>query len=197
MKETREEELQEACGANQLYSGLMGVLEGGIHIVRELWETLTQEAGNNPEKAFGTLLIDAENAFNAANHITGLWNARILWPRVSTFLFNCYKGNAELFLRGTYGTSTISSRGGWMQGDPMSMAGYAITILSLVRALRSSGSGQTESKTQLEASGSSQAAREKQTRMRESRQTDRETQSESSESSQPDRESQTGASESR
>uniref|UniRef100_A0A0G4G3W2 Uncharacterized protein n=1 Tax=Chromera velia CCMP2878 TaxID=1169474 RepID=A0A0G4G3W2_9ALVE len=54
MKETREE-LQEACGANQLCSGLMGGLEGGIHAVRELWETFTQEAGDDPEKAFRTL----------------------------------------------------------------------------------------------------------------------------------------------
>eukprot|EP00820_Chromera_velia_P029634 Cvel_12519.t1-p1 / transcript=Cvel_12519.t1 / gene=Cvel_12519 / organism=Chromera_velia_CCMP2878 / gene_product=hypothetical protein / transcript_product=hypothetical protein / location=Cvel_scaffold821:64142-64770(+) / protein_length=209 / sequence_SO=supercontig / SO=protein_coding / is_pseudo=false len=164
MKETREE-LQEACGADQLCSGLMGGLEGRIHAVRELWETLTQEAGDDPEKAFGTLLIDAENAFNAANRTAGLWNARILWPRASTFLFNCYRGDAELFLRGTHGTTTISSREGWTQGDPMSMAGYAITILPLVRALRGSGSGQTESEKQSEASGSSQAAGEKQTRM--------------------------------
>eukprot|EP00820_Chromera_velia_P029780 Cvel_12639.t1-p1 / transcript=Cvel_12639.t1 / gene=Cvel_12639 / organism=Chromera_velia_CCMP2878 / gene_product=Keratin-associated protein 5-4, putative / transcript_product=Keratin-associated protein 5-4, putative / location=Cvel_scaffold835:1-894(-) / protein_length=298 / sequence_SO=supercontig / SO=protein_coding / is_pseudo=false len=196
MKETREE-LQEACGAHQLCSGLMGGLEGGIHAVRELWETLTQEAGDDPEKAFRTLLIDAENAFNAANRTAGLWNARILWPRASTFLFNCYRGDAELFLRGTHGTTTISSREGWTQRDPMSMAGYAITILPLVRSLRGSGSGQTESEKQSEASGSSQAAGEKQTRMSESRQADRETQSETSESSQPDRESQTGASESR
>uniref|UniRef100_A0A0G4I849 Reverse transcriptase domain-containing protein n=1 Tax=Chromera velia CCMP2878 TaxID=1169474 RepID=A0A0G4I849_9ALVE len=154
MKETREE-LQEACGADQLCSGLMGGLEGGIHAVRELWETLTQEAGDDPEKVFGTLLIDAKNAFNAANCTAGLWNARILWPRASTFLFNCYRGNAELFLRGTHRTTTISSREGWTQRDPMSMAGYAITILSLVRAFRDSGSGQTESETQSEASGSS------------------------------------------
>uniref|UniRef100_A0A0G4F3H9 Uncharacterized protein n=1 Tax=Chromera velia CCMP2878 TaxID=1169474 RepID=A0A0G4F3H9_9ALVE len=40
MKKTREE-LQEACGANQLCSGLIGGLEGEIHVVRELWETLT------------------------------------------------------------------------------------------------------------------------------------------------------------
>uniref|UniRef100_A0A0G4HUJ5 Reverse transcriptase domain-containing protein n=1 Tax=Chromera velia CCMP2878 TaxID=1169474 RepID=A0A0G4HUJ5_9ALVE len=131
MKETREE-LQEVCGAHQLCSGLMGGLEGGIHIVRELWETLTQEAGDDPEKAFGTLLIDAKNAFNTANRTAGLWNVRILWPRASTFLFNYYKGDAELFLRGTYGTTTISSREGWIQGDLMSMAGYAITILPLV-----------------------------------------------------------------
>uniref|UniRef100_A0A0G4HKL6 Uncharacterized protein n=1 Tax=Chromera velia CCMP2878 TaxID=1169474 RepID=A0A0G4HKL6_9ALVE len=74
MKETREE-LQEACGADQLCSGLMGGLEGGIHAVTELWETLIQEAGNDPEKAFGTLLIDAKNAFNAAmaaNRTAGL-----------------------------------------------------------------------------------------------------------------------------
>uniref|UniRef100_A0A0G4I0N2 Reverse transcriptase domain-containing protein n=1 Tax=Chromera velia CCMP2878 TaxID=1169474 RepID=A0A0G4I0N2_9ALVE len=184
MKETREEQLlQEACGADQQCSGLMGGLEGGIHAVRELWETLTQEAGDDPEKAFGTLLIDAKNAFNAANRTARLWNARILWLRASTFLFNCYRGDAELFLRGTHGTTTISSREGWTQGDPMSMAGYAITILPLVQALRGSGSGQTESETQSEASGSSQAAGEKQTRMRESRQADRETQSESSENS--------------
>uniref|UniRef100_A0A0G4I3E4 Reverse transcriptase domain-containing protein n=1 Tax=Chromera velia CCMP2878 TaxID=1169474 RepID=A0A0G4I3E4_9ALVE len=196
MKETREE-LQEACGADQLCSGLTGGLEGGIHAVRELWETLIQEAGDNPEKAFETLLIDTENAFHAVNRTAGLWNARILWPRASTFLFNCYRGDAELFLRGTHGTTTISSREGWTQGDPMSMAGYAITIFPLVQALRGSGSRQTERETQSEASGSSQAAGEKQTRMRESRQADRETQSESSENSQPDRESQTGASESK
>uniref|UniRef100_A0A0G4H707 Reverse transcriptase domain-containing protein n=1 Tax=Chromera velia CCMP2878 TaxID=1169474 RepID=A0A0G4H707_9ALVE len=111
MKETREE-LQEACGADQLCSGLMGGLEGGIHAVRELWETLTQEAGDDPEKAFKTLLIDAENAFNAANRTAGLWNARILWPRASTFLFNCYRGDAELFLRGTHRITTIGSREG-------------------------------------------------------------------------------------
>uniref|UniRef100_A0A0G4GXV9 Reverse transcriptase domain-containing protein n=1 Tax=Chromera velia CCMP2878 TaxID=1169474 RepID=A0A0G4GXV9_9ALVE len=134
MKETREE-LQEAYGADQLCSGLMEGLEGGIHAVRKLWETLTQEAGDDPEKAFRTLLIDAENAFNAANRTVGLWNARILWPRASTFLFNYYRGDAGLFLRGTHGTTTISSREGWMQGDPMLMAGYTITILPLVRAL--------------------------------------------------------------
>uniref|UniRef100_A0A0G4FLZ2 Uncharacterized protein n=1 Tax=Chromera velia CCMP2878 TaxID=1169474 RepID=A0A0G4FLZ2_9ALVE len=111
MKETKEE-LQEACGANQLCSGLLGGLEGGIHAVRELCETLTHEAGDDPEKAFGTPLIDAENAFNAANRTAGLWNAPILWPRASTFLFNCYKRDAELFLRGTHGTITISSREG-------------------------------------------------------------------------------------
>uniref|UniRef100_A0A0G4FMB1 Reverse transcriptase domain-containing protein n=1 Tax=Chromera velia CCMP2878 TaxID=1169474 RepID=A0A0G4FMB1_9ALVE len=152
MKETREE-LQEACGADQLCSGLMGGLEGGIHAVRELWETLTQEASDNPEKAFGTLLIDAKNAFNAANRTAGLWNAHILWPRASKFLFNCYRGDAELFLRGTHGITTISSREGWTQGDQMSMAGYAITIFPLVRALQGSGSEQMESETQLEASG--------------------------------------------
>uniref|UniRef100_A0A0G4GC64 Reverse transcriptase domain-containing protein n=1 Tax=Chromera velia CCMP2878 TaxID=1169474 RepID=A0A0G4GC64_9ALVE len=112
MKETREE-LQEACRADQLCSSLMGGLEGGIHAVKELWETLTHEAGDDPEKAFGTLLIDAKNAFNAANRTVGLWNARILWPRASTFLFNCYRGDVELFLRGTHGTTTISSREGW------------------------------------------------------------------------------------
>uniref|UniRef100_A0A0G4IEC1 Reverse transcriptase domain-containing protein n=1 Tax=Chromera velia CCMP2878 TaxID=1169474 RepID=A0A0G4IEC1_9ALVE len=117
---------------NSRMSGLIGGLEGGIHAVKELWETLIQEAGDDPEKAFGTLLIDAENAFNAANRTAELWNARILWPRASTFLFNCYRGDAELFLRGTHGTTTISSREGWTQGDPMLMAGYAITILPLV-----------------------------------------------------------------
>uniref|UniRef100_A0A0G4G797 Reverse transcriptase domain-containing protein n=1 Tax=Chromera velia CCMP2878 TaxID=1169474 RepID=A0A0G4G797_9ALVE len=106
----------------------MGGLEGGIYAVRELWETLTQEAGDNPKKAFGTLLIDAKNAFNAANRTARLWNARILWPRASTFLFHCYRGDAELFLRGIHGTTTISSREGWTQGDPMSMARWSAGV---------------------------------------------------------------------
>uniref|UniRef100_A0A0G4FPG3 Uncharacterized protein n=1 Tax=Chromera velia CCMP2878 TaxID=1169474 RepID=A0A0G4FPG3_9ALVE len=69
MTETRED-LETLCDVDQLCSGLAGALEGGVYAMRHLWDTLDREAGTNPSKAFGTLLIDDVNAFNAANRTT-------------------------------------------------------------------------------------------------------------------------------
>jgi len=33
--------------------------------------------------------------------MTTSWNARILWPRCSHFLFNTYQGYARLFVQGS------------------------------------------------------------------------------------------------
>ena len=37
----------------------------------------------------GVLLVNARNAFNSANHVTALWNARVVWP-IYVFLFPVY-----------------------------------------------------------------------------------------------------------
>ena len=62
------------------------------------------------------------NAFNSMNRGAALWNASILWPRFSRFLFNTYRGYASLVLHGT-------------QGDPLCMLVYAIAVLPLIQAL--------------------------------------------------------------
>ena len=73
-----------------LCSGLWTGMEGAIHAVRELFDLHNGEG-------WGVLLVDARNAFNSVNRMAALWNARILWPRCSCFLFNTYRGYARLF----------------------------------------------------------------------------------------------------
>ena len=49
---------KEACGADQLCSGLEANIEGEVHAVRLLWQQHVQE------EDWGSLLIDACNLFN-------------------------------------------------------------------------------------------------------------------------------------
>ena len=73
------------CGIDQLASGLKAGIEGGIHAMSDLYE---ETAGSG----WGFLLVDAKNAFHVVSRVTALWNACILWPRCSPFLFNTYHG---------------------------------------------------------------------------------------------------------
>ena len=64
----------------------------------------------------GVLLVDARNAFNSVNCVAALWNARIVWPQCSHFLFNTYWGYARMFVHilGQF----MLNREDVMQGDP-------------------------------------------------------------------------------
>ena len=87
------EDVMEACGSDQLCSGVKAGIEGAIHGISEKFH-------EHCDEGWGLLLTDAENAFNSISRPVFLWSARILWPRCSRFLFNSYRGYAVLVLRG-------------------------------------------------------------------------------------------------
>ena len=80
------------------------------------------------------LLMDASNAFNSLNRETALWNARILWPRCSRFLFNTYKGFALLLVAGA--DEVMYSREGTTQRDAQAIFFYGVSLLPLIRKLK-------------------------------------------------------------
>ena len=67
-----------------------------------------------------------------------LWNCRVLWPRCSRFLFNSYRGYADIVLRDPSRSTTkiLVSREGTTQGCPLATLAYAIAILLLIQQLK-------------------------------------------------------------
>ena len=68
----REAELK--CGIDQLCGGLRAVIEGGVHAIHTMWESLKEE------EEMDFLLTDARNAFNEGNQTQMLWAVWHLWP---------------------------------------------------------------------------------------------------------------------
>ena len=121
-------DVQDVCGVEQLATGLKASIEGAIHAMTDLYNEFASNS-------WGFLLIDAVNALNMINRTTALWNARVLWPRCSRFLFNTYRGYSMLILKDT--KECIYSKEGVTQGDPLSMFFCAVAVLPLIRSLAS------------------------------------------------------------
>jgi hypothetical protein len=117
------DDAEEVCGSVQLCSGVRCGIEGAIHATADLFHS----------NDYGILTMDAHNAFNSINRTSLLWNIRVLWPRASRFIFNTYRGWSPLIVRGS--NSTIFSREGVVQCDPLSMFSYAIATIPLIREL--------------------------------------------------------------
>ncbi len=94
-------------------------IEGAIHAVSDLFD-------GHSEDAWGVLMVDASNAFNSINRISVLWNARVLWPRCSRFLFNTYRGWAPLIMKGS--STVLYSKEGVTQVDLCSSMPLALTL---------------------------------------------------------------------
>ena len=77
-------EAKYAWGKKQRRRGLEDSIEGGIHMVRILWQQHAQE------EDWGFFLIDTRNAFNEQNRTTMLCAVRHEWPSGMQFAFNCY-----------------------------------------------------------------------------------------------------------
>jgi hypothetical protein len=78
------------------------------------------------------LLVDATNAFNTLNRKAALHNIGVICPAISTILNNTYSKPARLFVTGG---DEILSLEGTTQGDPLSMAIYALAITPLIKSL--------------------------------------------------------------
>ena len=120
-------DLEETCSTDQLACGLKAGVESAIHALSDVFD-------DNKEDGCDILLMDASNAFNSFNRETVLWNARILWPRCSRFLFNTYRGFASLFVAGA--DEVIYSRERTTQGDPLARIFYSVSLLPLIRMLK-------------------------------------------------------------
>ena len=118
------EEVQNQAGTLQTCAGMESGIEASIHAVADKFKEETSE---------GVLLVDAKNAFNLLNIKVAIHNVQHLCPPMYTFLNNSYHQHNKLFLKDG---SVIMSKEGVTQGDPLSMAIYALSTRKLIETLR-------------------------------------------------------------
>ena len=116
-------DVMSASGSLQLCAGQPSGSEAAIHAMRNIFDEDDTEA---------ILLIDASNAFNSLNRAAALNNIRILCPMVATYAINTYRLPIRLFV---LGGQEMKSSEGTKQGDPLSMALYAISLQPLITRL--------------------------------------------------------------
>ena len=112
--------------------GLPAGIEGAIHAARHHWEAQASE----PD--YGFLMVDAKNAFNELDRNMMLYVLRYLWPQGARYVYNCYKHwSLVLYHDSTAGTAfTLYSATGVVQGCPLSMYTYALTLVPLITRLQ-------------------------------------------------------------
>ena len=121
-------EVMEASGSLQLCAGQTSGTEAAIHAMRNIFDADETDA---------ILLIDASNAFNSLNRAAALHNLRILCPIIATYAINTYRLPTRLFV---VGGQELKSSEGTTQGDPLSMAIYAISLQPLITSLQNASS---------------------------------------------------------
>ena len=121
-------QVQEAVGAVQLCAGQPVGVEAAVHSMRGF---LADDSSD------GTLLIDADNAFNRLNRAVALWNVQYVCPTMKHVLINFYRSATRIFMNGEGGFELLSQEG-TTQGCPLAMAMYALGLVPLVKFLLSS-----------------------------------------------------------
>ena len=117
-------QIREAAGPLQTCASHGAGAEAAIHAMRIIF----QQEGTD-----GVLLIDASNAFNCMNRSVALYNVQITCPIIATYLINTYRQPAVLFISGG---KRLESTEGTTQGDPLAMAWYSLTTVTLIDILR-------------------------------------------------------------
>ena len=110
-------------GSSQKCVGQKCGNEAAVHTLSAIYEE---------ESMDGILLVDASNAFNCLNRKAALANINNLCPALGTVLTNTYRSEQKLFIDG----ECIPSREGTTQGDPLTMAMYAMATLPLIQSLQ-------------------------------------------------------------
>ena len=119
-------DIENAAGSLQVCAGQAGGCEAAVHAMRKI--------SQYPETE-GTLLVDAENAFNSLNRRAALHNVSVLCPPLKQILVNTYRAPVRMIIAGS---GEISSTEGTTQGDPLAMAMYALATLPIIHQLRHS-----------------------------------------------------------
>jgi hypothetical protein len=113
-------DIQESLAACQFCVGFDSGCEAAVHCMSKVYHD--NEA---------SLFVDATNAFNSLNRASTLSNVSNICPALAPILINTYRNNGALFVNGT----TMTSREGTTQGDPLGMAMYAVGIQPLITHL--------------------------------------------------------------
>ena len=117
------EDVLKSYATVQMCAGHRAGCEAAIHAMRDVFEQ---------EHAEAALLVDAANAFNSVNRKAMMHNIEIICPIIATYVNNCYRYPARLFI---VGGKELKSREGTTQGDPLGMAIYAIAITPLLNLM--------------------------------------------------------------
>ena len=117
------QDILNTSGCLQLCAGQHGGCEVAVHAMKELFDDAESE---------GTLLVNASNAFNSLNRRSALLNMFELRLSFATILTNIYRMASNLFIDGT----SLLSREGTTQGDPLAMPMYAISLIPVIQHLR-------------------------------------------------------------
>ena len=116
-------EIRAVVGSSQMCIGQKCGNEAAVHALSAIYEE---------ESMDGVLLVDAFNAFNCLNRKAALANVNNLCPALGTVLKNTYRSEPKLFIDG----ECIPSREGTTQGDPLTVAMYAMATLPLIQSLQ-------------------------------------------------------------
>ena len=116
-------------GNLQVCVGQQGGCEAAIHAMREIYEEPECEA---------VLMVDASNAFNTLNRRATIQNIKVKCPIFAKYVENTFKEPAKLYVsdKKTTRSQVIVSDEGTIQGDPISMAVYAIGLSKLQMEIR-------------------------------------------------------------
>ena len=118
------QDILESSGSLQVCAGHKSGSEAAVHAMNSLFQHKDTDA---------VLLVDESNAFNSLNRAAALHNIRVVCRAVATFAINTYRASARLFVTG--GKELVSAEG-TMQGDPLAMCLYALSLQPLISRLQ-------------------------------------------------------------